>query len=981
MLRAKCNRIIVVLVLLLYLAFSAEAQFSYSIQYTVNDGLPSSKIYDIHQDGKGYIWFATENGVSRFNGYTFTNFTTREGLASNSTLRLYEDYRGRIWFLSYQGTLSYYHEGEIEAYRHNDKLKDVSVPFIANIYVDEEETLWLSPFNGGLIKQDSTGDLSFVHEREPSEDSIYLYLEKREHGLIGFYFNFAKMAEAPDRKISNLSEASASYKLPIIKGEHHYNYVETPDHTYIAFGNKVFEVQGDSILARHYFGDEIIRLYRDASNNIWLSEKFHGVSMYKGSLDDGPQHHFFQDISVSSVLQDKEGNYWFTTTENGVFFVPSLNLRVFNEQNIDIQNEVIVSLEVNGDDVFFSTDHKEIYHALISGDQLMNVQSLGNDREFIDNIYAILSYSDDILYITGDYMPGLPDSILVYKKDRFDVHAVEFGYNLVKASDGTVILGQTNGIKIIRGNRILYRTPIDLFDVRVFAVAESDTGLLLGTISGLKIFKDGQYASLDSIDPVLGSRITTLHNTADRLWVGSFDDGLAVVSKDTVYHLDEANGLSSNRIKSMCIVNDTQAWIGTNRGLNRIDVKEGQYLQFDVRVLDIWDGLPSNEINEIRQQGNDIWLATDKGLVAFNPEILSYQPLPLTLVLDHVFLDTEQELDPGQVAELNHNENNLTFVYQAITYKNPRRTVYHYKLEGLNQNWNSTLNTSVRFHDLPPGKYTFFLRGTNADGGSSELVQYSFMIRKRFTQTAGFLVSMIALGGLLIFIVVRSILTVQQKRSQLQRQIYLAEQKAMLSQMNPHFIFNSLNSIQNFILENDHANANVYLVIFSSLIRKILEASKKNFISLKDEIDIIKLYLELEKFRFQDRFEYTITIDPGINPGSITLPSMILQPFLENAIWHGIMPKEGKGHLDLKVTRKDKGALKISITDNGIGRKKAEEITRKRKHHKPTGMKNVTERLKLLNELNNTNHSVEIRDLVDEQGTGNGTSVEIYLED
>ena len=190
-----------------------------------------------------------------------------------------------------------------------------------------------------------------------------------------------------------------------------------------------------------------------------------------------------------------------------------------------------------------------------------------------------------------------------------------------------------------------------------------------------------------------------------------------------------------------------------------------------------------------------------------------------------------------------------------------------------------------------------------------------------------------------------------------------------------------MNSIQNFILENDHENANVYLVIFSSLIRKILEASKKNFISLKDEIDIIKLYLDLEKFRFQDRFEYTIAIDRDINPGSITLPSMILQPFLENAIWHGIMPKDGNGHLDIKVARDDKGILKISITDNGIGRKKAQEITRKRKHHKPTGMKNVMERLKLLNELNNTNHSLQVHDLVDKLGNGTGTNVEIYLED
>ncbi|MCB0807483.1 MAG: histidine kinase, partial [Bacteroidales bacterium] len=200
------------------------------------------------------------------------------------------------------------------------------------------------------------------------------------------------------------------------------------------------------------------------------------------------------------------------------------------------------------------------------------------------------------------------------------------------------------------------------------------------------------------------------------------------------------------------------------------------------------------------------------------------------------------------------------------------------------------------------------------------------------------------------------------------------------SQMNPHFIFNSLNSIQNFIIDNDQKNANVYLVIFSKLIRKILEATRVNFVSLREEIETIKLYLELEKFRFSTKFEYNIEISPSLNIDHMAIPSMIIQPYLENAIWHGLIPKGGPGKLDLAFDLTDVGNLLVSITDNGIGREKAAEINKKRKFHKSTGMRNVEERLDLLNRLNRTNSRIEIIDLFNNDSTPAGTRVELFIE-
>ena len=962
----------------------SQEQFSFSIHYTVNDGLPSSKVFDMIQDSKGYIWFVTENGVSRFNGYGFRNFTTLDGLPTNSTVRIYEDLKGRIWFMSYEGPISYYQDGQIHPFPLNDELLKLNISFISNIYVDEQDAIWLSSFTGGLIKIDSNDKIS---SKMPYDDrrvsGVYFYVDRKKEGKVIAIFNSPPEIALPGASPASMLESGKYYPMPRMQSDNHINYLENNGDKLLAFGSKIYREENDTIILIRNFKDEIITMGKDQKGNLWVSEKFHGVYMFAGGdLSKPPAENFLRGLSVSSILHDREGNYWFATTEGGVYFIPSIDLHIFNSSNFDIASDVVLDLEIRGDDVFFSTDHKEIYHGTISDDRIVDVQSLVAEREFTNNIYAILSISEDSLYISGDVLPQQSDSVSPYKKRGFTIFPVEYGYSLTRTVSGDILLGHFNGIKLIRVDQIHYITPISNSDFRVFdAVQCPDSSLLMGSVHGLTKFSDSSYSQVDADDPVIGSRISKLCWYNGMLWVGTFENGLAIKDKDTIYYIDERHGLSSNRIKVILPENDTMVWIGSNRGLNRVTFVPGRNPVLKIRKLDIWDGLPSNEINEIKSKDGILWLATDKGVASFDPKLIDVEPGVLPLVLDHVVLYPDRELPVDKEMELNHNENSLTFEFYGITFKNPRETVYHYKLDGLSEEWRETKNTSIRFHDLPAGNYNFMLRATDASGASSESIEYRFRIRKHITRTAGFIGLLLAVIAVMIYFVVRNIMNTHQKRLQLQRQIYLAEQKAMLSQMNPHFIFNSLNSIQNFILENDHANANVYLVIFSSLIRKILDASKKNFISLKDEIDIIKLYLELEKFRFQDRFEYALNIEQNIYPGAITIPSMILQPYLENAIWHGIMPKTGKGLITLDVTRSKPGYLKISITDNGIGRKKAGEIGSKRKHHKPTGLKNVEDRLKLLNELNKTSMSVKIIDLVDEAGNGIGTQVEIFVED
>ncbi len=199
--------------------------------------------------------------------------------------------------------------------------------------------------------------------------------------------------------------------------------------------------------------------------------------------------------------------------------------------------------------------------------------------------------------------------------------------------------------------------------------------------------------------------------------------------------------------------------------------------------------------------------------------------------------------------------------------------------------------------------------------------------------------------------------------------------KSLRSQMNPHFIFNALNSVNHFIAQQDERTANKFLSEFSQLMRLVLEYSQEDFITLQKEQEILALYMKLEHYRFRDKFEYEIDIDESINAESVLVPPMLIQPYIENAVWHGLRYRESVGHLKLTMTQQN-GSLVVTISDNGIGRKRSEDLkTENQKKHKSTGLKNIRERLLILNRVYRTHYEVNVSD----GPGGEGTMVQIKI--
>ena len=249
------------------------------------------------------------------------------------------------------------------------------------------------------------------------------------------------------------------------------------------------------------------------------------------------------------------------------------------------------------------------------------------------------------------------------------------------------------------------------------------------------------------------------------------------------------------------------------------------------------------------------------------------------------------------------------------------------------------------------------------------------------------LIGSIFIFALLGFIILRNvslkrkneILGNKKKQAELQQQAAEFKMQTLRTQMNPHFIFNSLNSINRFILENNKPNSSRYLTKFSRLIRMILQNSQSSSISLKSELESLELYLEMETMRFDNHFSYKISVPPDLNISRLKVPPLIIQPYVENAVWHGLMHKEEKGDLDIEITQEG-DYLHFKITDNGIGREQAARIASKSAtKHKSMGLLITADRIAMIQNSNGNESAVVIHDLVHADGSAAGTEVHIKI--
>ncbi len=965
----------------LLLFVKANSQFYQLKNYNVKDGLPSSDVYAMLQDKSGYLWFTSDMGVSRFNGYEFKNFSTENGLADNTNFGLTEDYKGRIWFRSFSGQLSYYENEKINTPACNPTLKKmIGRAMLTSLYIDTGDTIWAGIDKNLVLKIDppwKTENARLITIKNPGG---YLILFSEENFIYG-----GSTLAVTDVTVYN-NRLAELYTLPIqiprTIGTIRYTYTLRSDHTYILTANNVLvNFNSNGIIYRKENKSVIIAVLENGNNKI-LAGTYDGTKDFENySFTEASKLPNLNKKIITAICRDHENGIWFCTEGNGVFYLPYLNFLYYSPDNGFAESKISCVAKAGNKVVCGHLDGR------LSILQQEHIQSLRFNPDTISasssNRTTTLAYSKDLLYI------ATIKNIFTLDLSTFalETMATTGSKALIPTADGNLWSLQFNEMR-------KYATAPSFRKTATVKLNGYSDNIYLDRSEKIWICPTNSIWIWDSTTgladggkniPLLNARIVDVQEDNEgNMWMVSRGSGVIAKKGNEYYSITQKDGLAGNMCRTIFIDSGNVVWVGTNNGLSKIQLKPGKEFAYTITSYSPKNGLLTNEVNDILRHENKLWLIHNNGVSVFDPANIRSNDNPPPVYITGLTVNDDSVTSVKQ-RTFSHNQNYFNIGFIGISFKDAANLEYRYKMEGVDSNWVYTSYTAVKYQTLPPGDYRFIVYAKNNDGyWSSTPATLAFKILPAWWQTWIFKIIVAFILLMLIFLIFRlRINTVRErdrKKSILQNRIAGIELKALRAQMNPHFVFNSINSVQYFITTNDPDSSQKYLSKFAKLIRYVVDNSKLTSIPVIREIEALTLYLELEALRFGKRFEYIINVHPNVDTEYTQIPSMLIQPYVENSIWHGIMHKEGNGKIEVALEMKG-NVLCCIVQDNGIGRKRSMELKQETdiSVHTSVGMSNTRERLEIINQVNNSDMSVEVSDVLNEKGEICGTKVEIHI--
>lgn len=930
------------------------------------------------------MWFATANGVSRYDGYKFESFDLQSGLVDNEVFEIYEDYKHRIWFIPMSGKLSYYEDGKVVNYKYNSKIKDhlplSRGPIKCSFYVDSLDYVYLSLKKFGLISISPEGVYKKFNSKESDDINLSVFQLPQGKVLISNLRNPNNAYIAFQGLYQNFKILRKEIVDNPMADPHHLFFISAPDSSIICcLFQSIFKIKKGKIVSRKKYGEEIIWMSIDEDNILWVGMQEGGVQCFENyDFVKSPQKILLPNTQVSSVLKDREGAYWFSSLNDGVFYCSDINFVTYTKENGLVDNR-IKAVVANREGVFVGYEFgfvdqlkkNGIVHFLSSNSHLKNsfvrricIDSIGNRIWLcaIDNLYWIEENKVHELGLT-------PSLDIVHPR------------GIVKSRSGDYWVGTTRGLVRYSGDNVVYESFINnYFNGLISDLVEDNDGVIwFCTMTGLWKYLNGIFYYLGSDNPILARSCSSLiQNPIDSsLWIGTNGAGIIVKNKKEVYQITKADGLISNSVQQLYYAN-RNVWVATRQGLSRVMLRNGKY---SIQNFTNANGLPTNEVTSVCELDGKVYVGTSKGLTVFDKEKIAEDKTPPRVIISN-FLVNNLPIDlSSKQIDLMHDQNSLSFDFVGFVYRNEGSVQYKYRVIGVDTNWVRTKTPNCLYSGLSNGDYTFEVKAQSASGiWSSIPASITFTIHPPFWKQIWFLLIGALLFSLIIFLVFKVRVSSIKRRNDMLQNINLYKQQSLRQQMNPHFIFNTLNSIQLYILEKDSIKSHKYLTKFARLMRMTLDNSLFSTIPLRDEIEALKLYLDLEKLRLEDRFDYSIEFGAGESILSYRIPTLLIQPFVENAIWHGISLKQDQqGWVKITLLDND-NTLTCIIEDNGVGRKQADEIRQKRnKEHKSRGSHITQQRIELLSMMYKERFSIYYDDLFDSQGASSGTKVTIVI--
>lgn len=946
----------------LLLFFKAWPQHRLEKTFTMEDGLASNNLYAAFEDSKGYLWLATINGVSRFDGKEFYNFSSKDGLPDNEIFAIAEDASGRIWLSCYNGEPCYILNNRIHTVNNDSTLRQIALPGYFR-FSHLGKKLILSKSVNSNYEVDETGRLRAL----PLQGVYFIELH---HYLLNVVSNSVDNCSRYYLLDQNY-QAVDSLVLPNTAAKDVYRSGEASFVIHLKDGTcRRYDLHNKRI---RYLGSndtslELTALFYSQSQ-LWMSRRSGGLLPVKADLSRDPERQVvFSSQQVQNFLVDRQGNLWGCSASKGLLMSPNNGYLYILPRQGEELTEVIT----------MSSDNTTLY--LASARQLLQ----GRNPQFF---FLLPEKLVDFYADSSHLVLATTQRLLVISKQGRVLHTlpVENIKCLSRAAFNAVYFGTHSGC--FRWE--FGASERSIHSGRSIAVLPRSTNeVLIGTLYGLlrtKKNKEGSWRE-DAIDEpafLKNTRISCLAETDGTILVGTTQRGLLLLKDGAYEQVRLGAGLGRVNCKKIRIGPDNTIWLATYSGLFKIRLGASIHT-YTVQQIRKFNGLLSDDVNDVLVYRDSVYVAGPKGITLFALRRDQGAVTAPRLLWDAIRVNGVSYDPQNPELRLPADSNSIDVHFSAIDHRSLGNILFKYRLKDLQKNWQYSTKSAARFEALAPGDYTLEVMAMNADKRwTPGPLRLSILIQPAWWQSAWFLVLAVMLGAAILNYLIRRNL-VKKHREQIRRNVFqrhLAELelRAIKAQINPHFIFNSLNVIQYFINTQDNEKAEESLNRMAELLRKTLDYSDQTTVPLTSELEYLKNYLELEKLRFDETFMYSIR---NLVPSDkkVEIPPMVLQPHLENALRHGFRNKTQElKKLDLVVSMEN-DCLLCEISDNGIGRKAAAVQSGKQANYRSRGMELSESKLRMYEAITGKAIKTVVEDRYEEdQVTASGTTIRIYI--
>jgi sensor histidine kinase YesM/ligand-binding sensor domain-containing protein len=967
--------------------FSQEMYFT-NISNSLN--LPSQECYNVIQDSKGYIWITTENGLIKYSKGNTKLFDKKNGLDENAVYSISEVNSGELQLLTSNNRILNLKNDTIREAQFSEKfrklVKDNSAMGSFDLaYLitkkNNKDYIINSQQNTYLISSSGSKITNLTRENDYNTDA-YIIIDKTDKNSLFIKKNISS--------VFNLLAHRHIVKINLSDGNNNKDiYVKFIENSRLDWRSRICELNGITYLSLHNnllcideklntkiitYPTAITSMYSDSKTGLWIGTSSNGVYHYSDINNMSKFTVGLAGLTVSGILVDNEGGSWCTTTEKGVHYSSNNNIQYFPA--IKELNKKTTFLKTIGNTVYFSSEIDKLLK--LENDSLESNLLLPTGNS---DVTDIINFKQKTYLASKSYV-GILNKNNVFESritSSINLSGNITSYQLDSSLNHLYVLSVGYVFRIKNLKADVVGSPL-VSKGRCFKVF-SDTIILVGCNDGLYKMNLVKH-SLQKITGINTAVSKILQTKDGTIYITTKGQGLFTLHNDVAENIPISSG---NAVLNDLIEDKNKVlWVSSNEGLLKIERKENTFVS---KLFNSSDGLISNSIGQVTICNDTLYVSSPDGICKFSINTFLINYAAPKLYINQIRVNDSIIKTDIENLELEHFQNSIAITIDQFTFKSGKDECVLYALKGYHNEFKKAHSNTLTFENLPPNKYELIVYSVNNAGiKSTKPLILKYTIKSPFWKTLWFIISLTGLILILSYLFVKNIINNIEKREEeknrINKLISESQLTALQAQMNPHFIFNAINSIQNYILDKNEKQAYDYLSKFSKLIRKVLVNSKQRRILLSEEIETLSLYIEIESLRFENSFRYEIEIDPEINTDEVYIPGMIIQPYVENAIWHGLMNLKGirKGELKISINLFDEDTLHVIIEDNGVGRKKAMEL-KSNDLNGSEGMENTRKRIALVNNENQVaENGVKITDMFAQNGEASGTKIEVFIK-